>query len=52
MFAEVEAGKLVTFKFIDKRDNGIEQVVDTFTRDTAKNFELSLADNRIVYLKL
>ena len=52
MLAEMEIGKLVTFKFVNKGDDGVEQVVDTFTRYTAKKFELSLSDNRIVYLSL
>ena len=52
MFAGVEVGKLVIFKFVDKSDDGVESVVNSFTRETAKHFELSLSDNRIVYLQL
>ena len=51
MVADAEFGKPIVFKFIDKK-NGMYHVTDSFTKYTAKQLEVSLHNNRIVYFQL
>ena len=51
MVADAEFGKPIVFKFIEKK-NGLFQVTSSFTKNTAKNLEVSLHNNRIVYFQL
>ena len=51
MVADAEYGKPVVFKFIEKRNN-LFHVTDSFTKYTAKQVEVSLHNNRIVYFQL
>ena len=51
MFAELSVGKPVTFAFIAK-DAGSIQILGSFNRERARNFELSLVDNRCVKLQI
>ena len=52
MIAEISIGKPVTFMFIDKLANGKEQLAETFHKNTVKDLEISLLNNRIVYFKI
>ena len=51
MFAELDIGKPVTFAFIEKKAGSI-QILGSFNRERARNFELSLVDNRCVKLQI